>query len=86
MNIEQHFQNNTEVRNDGNTVLDTVNFHTVGQLKNALKDLPDDRFIACQVVAKDGKAWNMWGEFCPQVPQGTIACLTFRHDELETLP
>lgn len=67
-------------------MLATVNFHTVGQLKNVLKDLPDDRFIACQVVAKDGKVWNMWGEICPQVPQGTIACLTFRHDELETLP
>ena len=86
MNKEHNSQMTTEARNDGNTVLAAVNFHTVGQLKNALKDLPDDRFIACQVVAKDGKAWNMWGEFCQQVPQGTIACLTFRHDELETLP
>lgn len=62
------------------------NFCNVGELRKALEDLPDDRFIACQVVAKDGKAWNMWGEFCPQVPQGTIACLTFKHDELDTLP
>lgn len=86
MNKEQCPQNSTEACNDGNTVLAAVNFHTVGTLKNALEGLPDDRFIACQVVAKDGKAWNMWGEFCPQVSQGTIACLTFRHDELETLP
>lgn len=86
MKKEQNHQNSTEARNDGNTVLAAVNFHTIGTLKKALEGLPDDRFIACQVVAKDGKAWNMWGEFCPQVPQGTIACLTFRHDELETLP
>jgi hypothetical protein len=60
-------------------------FHTVGQLKKILKYLPNDRFIACQVVAKDGKAWNMRGEFCPQVHQGSIACLTFSHDDLKTL-
>lgn len=77
---------NHETPTDANNVLAAVNFHTVGTLKKALEGLPDDRFIACQVVAKDGKAWNMWGEFCPQVSQGTIACLTFRHDELETLP
>ena len=76
---------NTE-GNNANTVLATVNFNLVGQLRKALEGLPDDRLIICQVVATDGKAWNMWGEFCPQVPQGTIACLTFRHDELETLP
>lgn len=70
----------------GNTSLASVTFYTVGSLKKALEGLPEDRFIACQVVAKDGKAWNMRGEFCAQVPQGTIACLTFRHDELETLP
>ena len=77
---------NEEKGNDVNHVLPTVNFCNVGELRKALEDLPDDRFIACQVVAKDGKAWNMWGEFCPQVPQGTIACLTFKHDELDTLP
>lgn len=67
-------------------MLTTVNISTVGTLKKALEGLPDDRLIMCQVVAKDGKAWNMWGDFCPQVPQGTISCLTFYHDELETLP
>ena len=76
----------TESKPELYTVLPTVNFCNVGELRKALEDLPDDRFIACQVVAKDGKAWNMWGEFCPQVPQGTIACLTFKHDELDTLP
>lgn len=85
MNKEQNSQITTEASNDGNTVA-PVNFHTVGTLKKALEGLPDDRSIVCQVVAKDGKVWNMWGEFCPQVPQGTIACLTFRHDEFETLP
>lgn len=84
--MNKEIPDSTETNDDGNTVLATVNFHSVGTLKKALKGLPDDRFIACQVVAKDGKVWNMWGEFCPQVPQGTIAFLTFRHDELETLP
>ena len=78
--------NINENGNCANRMLATVNIHQVGQLRKALEGLPDDTFIACQVVAKDGKAWNMWGEFCPKVPQGTIACLTFRHDELETLP
>jgi len=82
---EENKQQNTEAM-QYDTVLPTVNFCKVGELRKALENLPDDRFIACQVVAKDGKAWNMWGEFCPQVPQGTIAALTFRHDELETLP
>jgi hypothetical protein len=84
-NKEQKVETSTLAAIAGNTVA-PVNFHTVGTLKKALEGLPDDRYIVCQVVAKDGKVWNMWGEFCPQVPQGTIACLTFRHDELETLP
>lgn len=62
-----------------------IEFHNVGQLKKAIEGIPDDRFIACQVVANDGKAWNMRGEFCPKVSQGDIACLTFRHEELDTL-
>ena len=84
--MENKTSTNHENGNDANRLLATVNFCNVGELRKALENLPDDRFIACQVVAKDGKAWNMWGEFCPQVPQGTISCLTFRHDELETLP
>jgi hypothetical protein len=63
-----------------------VSFGTVGELRKALEGVDDNRLIICQVVAKDGKVWNMWGEFCPQIPQGTIACMQFKHDELETLP
>ena len=66
--------------------VEIIEFHTVGQLKKALDNLPDDRFIVCQVVSNDGKAWNLWGEFCPQIPNGNMACLTFRHDQLTTLP
>ena len=65
---------------------DTVEFSSVGKLRNALAGLPADRMIACEVVAKDGKAWSMCGEFCPRVPMGTIACLTLRNNKLETLP
>ena len=77
---------NHENSNDANRLLAVVNIYTVGSLKRALKGLPDDRIIVCQVEANDGKVWNMRGEFCPQVPQGTIACLIFTHKKLETLP
>lgn len=60
-------------------------FCRVDQPRKSLEDLPDDKFIHCQVVAKDGKVWMMWGEFAPRV-DGDIAVLSFRHDELGTLP
>jgi hypothetical protein len=67
--------------------IEIIQFHTVGQLKKALGDLPDDRLIICQVVSKDGKAWNLWGEFCPQISNSSnMACLTLKHDQLTTLP
>lgn len=72
--------------NENNSMSEIVHFYKVGELRKALEGLPDDRLIVCQVVAKDGKAWNMQGGFCPKVPQGTIACLTFKHHQLETLP
>lgn len=59
---------------------------TVGDLREALKDLPDDRFIACQVVGQDHTAWNCIGEFISQVPNGTIAAIQLSHAELKTLP
>lgn len=61
-------------------------FYKVRHLRKMMEGLPDDQFIACQVVATDGTAWSMWGYFCPQVPGGTISVLTFKHDELKTLP
>lgn len=63
-----------------------IRFATVGELRRALDGVPDERFVACQVIATDGSAWMMWGSFCPQVPQGTIAALTMEHAELKTLP
>jgi hypothetical protein len=60
-------------------------FCTVGQLRRLLEGVPDDRFLACQVVAADGSAWNMGATFTPQVPHGTIAALTLAHPELHTL-
>lgn len=63
-----------------------IPFVNVGELRKALEGVPDDRFIACQVVAKDGRTWNMNATFCPRVPHGTIAAITFDHHELKTLP
>lgn len=55
-------------------------FFNVGQLKKLLENLPDERLIVCQVVTPQKGVWNMWGRFCPQVPQGTVACMTFSHE------
>ena len=64
----------------------SIEFGNVGQLRKTLEGVPDDTLIACQVVAQDGRAWNMAASFCPRVPHGTIACLQLRHPELKTLP
>ena len=63
-----------------------INVCNVKSLRAALEDLPDDRLIICQVVGQDGTAWNLHGSFTSQVPNGTIAILTFEHPELKTLP
>lgn len=60
--------------------------YDVKDLRNALENLPDDRIVMCQVVGQDGSAWNMRGSFCKQVQNGNISVLTFKHDELKTLP
>ncbi len=64
----------------------TVRIYNVKTLRDALEGLPDDRIIMCQTVGKDSGAWNMWGSFCKQVPNGDIAVLTFEHDQLKILP
>lgn len=64
----------------------TVSIYNVKTLREALDGLPDDRIIMCQIVGKDGSAWNLWGSFCKLVPNGDIAVLTFEHDRLKTLP
>lgn len=62
-------------------------FWNVGQLKELLKDLPDDREIYCQVVAKNGQARIMRGEFHAETPRSVpvFACLQLKHDQLERL-
>lgn len=69
------------MRNKSDLVV--MEFMTIGQLKNALEGVPDERYIACQVVATDGWAWNMFGRFCPEVPHSNISCLEFFHPDLK---
>lgn len=63
-----------------------IRFYRIKELRDALEGLPDERTIACQVIGSEKGAWNMWGEFCPEVVPRGIACLTFRHDMIRTLP
>ena len=66
-----------------------IEISTVGDLRRAIGgavDAPDDQLIVAQVVAVDGKAWNMIAEFTGRVPGGTIGVLTLRHPALRTLP
>lgn len=51
----------------------------------AMQALDPDKEILCQVVAQDGKAWNMNFEFC-RVPHVSFNILTVSHPELKTLP
>jgi hypothetical protein len=63
-----------------------IEFHTVGQLRQAIEGIPDDRLLICQVVGEDSGAWSMFASFTPQVQLGTIACLTLSHPQLKKLP
>ena len=65
---------------------------TIGELKQALEGVPDDRVLKARVVAIDGGAWTLNVDFCPLVPAGpsmpggTMAVLKLTHPELETMP
>jgi hypothetical protein len=60
-----------------------VDITTVGALRKALDDVPDDRPIFCQVVAVDGTVWTTPAEF---IQHGKIAAIILRHPDLKTLP
>ncbi len=65
---------------------------TIGELKQALEDLPDDRVLKAQVMAKNGSAWTLDVELCALVPVGSsapgesMAVLRLTHPDLETMP
>ncbi len=65
---------------------------TVGELKQALEGVPDDRVLKAQVAALDGGAWMLNVEFLavvpagPSVPGGLMSMLKLTHPELETMP
>ena len=65
---------------------------TVGELKQALEGVPDDRVLKAQVAALDGGAWMLNVEFRAAVPAGSnmpggiMAMLKLTHPELETMP
>ena len=66
---------------------------TIGDLKQALEGIPDDRILKAQVMAKDGGAWTLSLELCASVPAdssmppgGSMAMLKLTHPDLETMP
>lgn len=65
---------------------------TIGDLRQALEGVPDDRVLKGQVIAKNGGAWTLDVEFCAltpagySVPGGIMAVLKLTHPDLETMP
>ncbi|MEO6421713.1 MAG: hypothetical protein ABIR84_03290 [Candidatus Nitrotoga sp.] len=65
---------------------------TIGELKQALEDVPDDRLLKAQVVAKNGSSWTLDVELCALVPAGSSApgesmsVLKLTHPDLESMP
>ena len=77
------FEDNTDLEDD--FVYTNESFSTVGELRELLEGLPDDRLIIPQVVANDGTAWNMVPKFLAKVPNGDVAVLTLSHSQLNSL-
>lgn len=61
------------------------NFATVGELKNLLKNVDDDKIIICQVIAEDNSVWNMFGSFSEITNSDKLTVIQFKHPELKTL-
>ena len=59
---------------------------SVGRLRAALAELPADQPIVVQVVAKDGKCWNVFADFYPATEQCRLGVISCHHPKLETLP
>lgn len=60
----------------------------IKDLIEELKNMDPERAIICQVVAGDGKAWNMNFEIreIPAAQSDWMAILTVSNPELEILP
>ena len=68
-----------------------IEISTVGKLRAAVADLPDDAPIIVQVVAEDGTTWNMFLTVALGKDHGfrwavNPAILTVRHPDLRTFP
>jgi len=60
----------------------------VNDLIEELRNLDPERIILCQVVAEDGKAWNMNFKIqeIPAEHNDWLAVLTVYHPDLKVLP
>lgn len=59
---------------------------TIGQLKEAIKGLPDDSRLVCQVVATTGGAWNLELDFYPPNNMHWFSLIRLSHPKLTNLP
>lgn len=57
---------------------------TIGTLIEQLKKMDAEKSLVCQVIAKDGKTWNMAADFI-DIPNSTIVQICVTHPDLKTL-
>lgn len=57
----------------------------VAEVTQQLQRLQSDKTVLCQVVDREGKAWNMLFEFC-DVPHTSFVQLKVFHPGLAQLP
>lgn len=69
---------------------ESIQFLYAKQLKEAVKNIPDNALIICQVTAKDGQVWNLNGEIIPNMnpddTQNKIAVISLSHPQVKSLP
>lgn len=61
-------------------------FYNVGQIREAIKDLPDDHVIMAQVVDQQGAAWNMHMTLYTNVKGRFPTSIVMSHPDLKILP
>jgi len=66
--------------------METEKICFIGDLKKAIEDLPNDRFIMAQVVGNDGSAWNCEIDFLSVISKNSnVACIILSHKDLTSL-
>jgi len=64
-----------------------VKVFTVGQLREIIKDLPNEHELIFQIMPENGIAWNCFAEFCKDIisMDGNLSCITLSHPNLKPI-